>query len=318
MTSLFDCFSPFAAHRLADRTADDKFVHYTSAEAAVSIFTHREVWMRACTVMNDLSEARFGFAQLRAAWEGTDGDRMKAILNSCFPGISGELEKAWNANSNHIISDTYMTCLSEHPLSEWRYGRLSMWRAYARGAGVALVLNPSAILSSTNSLQAYSSPVEYHDRASFAESFKEVCGLLDANRDLIASSESREVFSNAFTMLRFAVHCTKHLGFAEEKEWRVIHTPKIDLNAPATPPVLRRSIQIVGNIPQIVYKIPLENIEANGLVGMTPDELISRVLIGPTAFREATYDALFDAMENAGVKEPADRLSFSDIPLRIP
>lgn len=53
-----------------------------------------------------------------------------------FNEVIGELEKISAFNILH----SYITCFSEHLESEDKYGRLSMWRGYGKGTGIALVL----------------------------------------------------------------------------------------------------------------------------------------------------------------------------------
>ena len=56
-----------------------------------------------------------------------------------------------------------------------------------------------------------------------------------------AQSLGRETVSaSAFNMLRFAVLCTKHPGFLEEREWRIIASPRMTMRL-ITPHWLLRS-----------------------------------------------------------------------------
>jgi hypothetical protein len=61
-------------------------------------------------------------------------------------------------------------------------------------------------------------------------------------------------------MLAFAVLCTKHPGFAEEAEWRVIHCPWWENS-----PHLLKETELIQGVPQPVYKIALEDIPEKGL-----------------------------------------------------
>jgi hypothetical protein len=68
---------------------------------------------------------------------------------------------------------------------------------------------------------------------------------------------------------------------------------------------IKWKIEVVGGVPQRVYRIPLRSDPAAGLTGLSPDEMIDRIIIGPTQYPFATFDAFVSALDDAGVKEPA-------------
>jgi len=109
----------------------------------------------------------------------------------------------------------------------------------------------------------------------------------------------------------FGVVCTKHPGFAEEREWRVVYSPSM---YPSNH--LIRAIEVIQGVPQPVYKIPLKNIPEEGLVGAEIPELLDRIIIGPTQYRLAIWEAFMDLLRQAGVADPAKKIVLSNIPLR--
>jgi len=112
-------------------------------------------------------------------------------------------------------------------------------------------------------------------------------------------------------MLVSSIVCLKHEGFHEEKEWRVIHSPK------RTPsPFIDSSIEVISGLPQRVYKIHFKNDSASGLTGLEPDEVIDRIIIGPTQFPWVMGEAFVSALRDAGVKDPEKRVFASQIPVR--
>jgi len=305
-------FFPYATQRLAALKAHKaRLVHYTSAEVAVSILKNREVWMRNATTMNDYMEVEHGIECLHHAYKGEAGQLFKKVLDENFPGAAAEIETRFNAWLPELRRDTYLTCVSEHHDSEDTYGRLSMWRAYGGKTGVALVLNSAPFYSETNVLKAYSSPVAYLDEAQFASHFAEVVAGMASATDLIQQIGREQIFRLTFNMLRFAVLCTKHPGFQEEQEWRVIYSPTMELSERIV-----ASIETVGGTPQKVFKIPLRNVPEQGLYGMEVPEIIDRIIIGPTKFPGAIYQAFHQILIDLGVPNPEQRIAVSDIPLR--
>ena len=109
---------------------------------------------------------------------------------------------------------------------------------------------------------------------------------------------------------RFRI-CLKHEGFHEEREWRVIHLPGRHSGEH-----IQSSIEVIGGLPQRVYKIPLRSNAEACLTGLDPDELLDRVIIGPTQYPFAMFDAFVSVLTAAGVREAANRVVISQIPVR--
>jgi hypothetical protein len=305
------CFPYITERAKKVKESGGRFVYYTTAEVATHILEFSEMWMRNALLMNDFGEVRYGFNCLSYALNGRCGELLAEALNSPFPGLYEEVKAMLGDHSFIIGAETYMTCLSEHLPEEDQRGRLSMWRAYGGTTGVAIVMNGDVMFSSSDALRAYSSPVFYGDPAAFADEFMKTARNLQQNPQLLASVGREGLKSIVFEILRFAVLCTKHPGFHEEREWRVIASPRLN---PSTR--LIQSVQLVRGVPQIVLKIKLENVPEEGLVGLSPPELLNRIIIGPCEFPIPIYQAFYELLTRLGVPEPQNRLLVSDIPLR--
>ncbi len=291
-----------------------RFVHYTSADTAMSILRSKELWMRKSSCMNDFLEVQYGRNRLYTAYgKSNAGAKFKSTLNRLFDGITTDIEKLFDSWTPHFQTNTYLACLSEHDDREDTFGRLSMWRAYSETAGVALVLNNTAFLTPTppnGGLRADTSPVAYLDDGQFENEVERITKNIAADADLF-KTQGREVVTNRiFNLFRFAVLCTKHPGFAEEREWRVIYSPTLQQS-----PFLTRDIQVVKGVPQPIYKIPLIDIPEIGLTTAIP-ALLNRIIIGPTQYPLALHEAFIDLLTEAGVEDPAAKVCVSDIPLR--
>ena len=305
-------FFPYATRQLAAIKESGFLVHYTSATGAANILRSREVWMRKTRAMNDFSEVEHGKKCLLEAYAGDAGTRFSHALESVFPGIKSKLEDTFNGWLPHFEKDTFVTSLSEHLTSENELGRLSMWRAYGQGAGIALVVRLTPFESESDALKAYSSPVAYLSRASFASEFATLAANIEANRDVLRAHGEELALGNAFTMLRFAMLCTKHRGFAEEREWRVLHNPSLE-------PLerLRSSIELIHGTPQRVYRIPLKSVPEEGLTGLEVADLLERVIIGPCPDPILMWEGFVELLTEAGVPDAHEHVVISHIPLRV-
>ena len=98
-----------------------------------------------------------------------------------------------------------------------------MWRAYGRSAGVAIVFKGEAFFRPSDALKAHSSPVAYLNDPAFELQYLRLLTSIEQNRDFIKVTGEEIVHNYIFSAYRNAVLCTKHPGFAEEREWRVIY-----------------------------------------------------------------------------------------------
>ena len=307
-----EAFLPYVA-KAADRVqaTGGQFVYYTTASTAMQILRGREVWMRNTMVMNDFSEVEHGLSCVIGAYKSEAGNALKRLLEQQYEGISAEIESLFDAWIPGFRRDTFVLCLSEHPPEESRHGRLSMWRAYGGDAGVALVMNGDVLFRPSNALAAYSSPVAYLDEETLQHEFDAVATGIKQNAELLRNLGRDGTKEAIFHMLRFATICTKHPAFAEEREWRVVASPALESS-----PLLPVQVEVIGGIPQRVLKVKLVDHPDMGLTGLEPRALIDRVLIGPCAHAEVIGQALWRALDDAGVADAGSKIVYTGIPLR--
>lgn len=310
------CFFPYAQERMKE--AEDsalKFVHYTSAENAIRILRENAICLRNARLMNDFSEINFGIARLQSAWADQDlRDRFSNVLESLHVGLTGLVESYFNHHKELRTLDTFMLSVSEHgseQIDEDKYGRLSMWRAYGGNTNVALVLNNGPFLRPSDALNAYTSPVLYADDTIFKNRFGELIESLHSNREALRNFDIQTLAAVAAQSFHFSALSTKHLGFAEEREWRVIYAPFMERSDK-----LEEEILIISGVPQRVHKLKLEDHINEGFWGARIPDLVERLIIGPTQYPWPMHDAFVDELKKAGVENAEDKVWVSDIPLR--
>jgi hypothetical protein len=134
-------FYPHLWSRYEKLGINGRLVHYSSADAAIAILQNKEIWLRNTTVMNDFMEVEHGLTSLAAAFKSPNGLAFREFVNKNFDGVCQQVAELFETWQNSFRDETYIMCVSEHRETENRLGRLSMWRAYGAGSGVALVLN---------------------------------------------------------------------------------------------------------------------------------------------------------------------------------
>jgi hypothetical protein len=303
---------PFAA-AAAKRVQDNggRFVYYTTADTANRVLRNRQIWMRNTRVMNDFMEVDHGLDCLKDAYASETGRALKKVLEKYHTGITKEFEDLFNLWIPAIRNGTFVTCLSEHSSAEDAFGRLSMWRAYGGSAGVALVFNGGVLLRPSDALAAYSSPVAYHDASAVRQELAKITARLSEKPEILEHLGREGAKHALFHMFRFATVCTKHPAFKEEQEWRVVAMPAL-----TTSPLVMAEIETIGGVPQQVLKIPLKDVPEQGLIGLEPASLIDKLLIGPCEHADVIFQAMYQAMEAAGIPDPGNRIVVTDIPLR--
>lgn len=311
---LMPIFLPYALSqrdRLVARGG--RFVHYTSAENALRILESKKVWMRNTRCMIDFMEVEHGFEYLfRFFADKKNRAEFFDATNNCAKGAAEQAIGLFDKWLPTIRANTYITCISEHDDGEDLHGRLSMWRAHGRNRiGVAVVLNSAPFMLKSDVLKAYASPVSYLTEEQFHTGLRAIIENIRKHDEFLKTVPRDSIVGAICNMLLFAATSSKHPGFHEEREWRVIHVAKyMPSNA------LEEKVEVVDGVPQIVLKIPLQDVPEKGLVGIEIPKLVSRVIIGPSSFPIPIYDAFVSSLRKIGMSDPESKIVISGIPLR--
>jgi DUF2971 family protein len=291
-----------------------RFVHYTSAEAALSIITSKRMWMRNTTCMADYREVQHGLAIIRNFFaEKANTESFLTALDACYPGIAQQALDIFKASGSTFYLSTYITSVSEHDKKEDRHGRLSMWRAFggSNAARVAIVFRVPRFSGGTIALKIMFSPVAYLTEPEAHNVMHEVIQNISQSCDFLRSVDRQIILNTIFYMFLYTAVCLKHEGFREEREWRVIYSPTFNAS-----PMIEASIEIVGGVPQLVYELPLDESVSPSLGDLDLSKMFDRLIIGPSSYPWVMYEAFVDALTKAGCPEAGNRVIISDIPIR--
>jgi hypothetical protein len=288
--------------------------HYTSIKIMESIFQTGQIWFSNPLFMNDLQEVRFGLQEgqrlflnhdLLISAVGTD-ERLGKVA-SHFQGYFG------NFDMNEVF-DIYLFCLSEHEASNMD-GLLSMWRGYGHhGDGVALVFDPNKVTEVPTSPLIFQK-VQYasdQDRLSQLTKIFSNWAQLTAAADLPDEKLWIAAYTAFYAVKQFSL-TTKHVGFSEEAEWRVIYSPDRD-PAGLLKQCLAYHIGERGVEPKLKFQV-------GHLPGVTHDDLaldrlLERIILGPSLSSPLARRSVQRMLDNIGRPEFKSRLFASGIPLR--
>lgn len=286
-----------------------KFAHYTTAEVGAKILLNRDIWMRNAATMNDFREVAYGADSLKAALRQF-GARFRAALDVVEPGLcTSILEWMERADFNHH-QHSYMTSITEHRPSD-DIGLLSMWRAYGGPvAGVALIFNADFLDADSTPLQAWSSPVMYGEMA-YLRDFEGLVTRLENNSALLHAVGAEQLKPMVFNALQFSILSTKHVGFREEREWRVIHQPREQASAWIQP-----TFETIRGKPEVVYHVPLHNAEGMNMPEVDLSRLLNKIIIGPCQNPYQVAGLFEDILRSMNFDNPDRYIRLSLIPLR--
>jgi hypothetical protein len=294
--------------------------HYTSVATIEQILRTNTIWLSNPLNMNDLQEMRTGISL------GLQKFAAAAIKAGPTPARTNRLIDSFTHYLGHFDTttalDTYIFCLSKHAPGDTD-GLLSMWREYgSRGNGAALVIN----LQKINFVQT--SPLIIAD-VTYADN-NERERQLEAHLDAwVAITQALNLPDDqlhlaayaAFIFIRLVALTTKHCGFLEEREVRVISVPEQDPNGYLAP-CLDYHVGPRGVEPKLKYKfgvtypptrgaLSAEQLQAGPLVN-----LLEFILLGPTGSSILSQRSFIRMLEKNNLHAFADRVYPSSIPLR--
>ena len=296
-------------------SAGKLLAHYTSIRVMESILQTSEVWFSNPLFMNDMQEMRSGLQ------EGTRFFSNKDPLVKAGGGSMKRadiLQKLYFHYFRHFDEqqafDTYVFCLTEHDASD-DDGLLSMWRGYGQhGNGAALVFDPSRLtLVPTSPLIC--GKVSYVTNEKRTEQVDTLMNEWVALTEKLALPDDKLHLAAyvAFSLIKSHALMTKHAGFSEENEWRVIYYPERD-GTGALKPFQHYHIGDRGVEPKLKYKIGhMASVSAPDLA---LERILDRIILGPSLSSPLAKRSVERMLETIGKPDFKGLLRTSGIPLR--
>lgn len=132
----------------------------------------------------------------------------------------------------------------------------------------------------------------------------------------VSSIPDEKLYLPAYTLFEriklFALF-SKHHGFKEEKEWRIVYLPDRDASQKLKP-MLHYSIGSRGIQPKLKFKVlPVDGVTADDLSLV---KIIDRIILGPSLSSPLARDTVYrmlDVLDQSGLKA---KLRTSTIPFR--
>lgn len=289
--------------------------HYTTLATLEKMLTSNEVWFSNPLFMNDLEEIRYGILNGVALMREHQGIRAALSIGGQHQLFTRQLDGLLERFGTEHLYDTYVFCTTEHDPNDTD-GLLSQWRAYgANGNGAALVLDTSKFTQKPGSGPLVLAEVHYGTHQQRLNWLREKADMVAT----ILSTTPVPIESTTFLALGlferiklFALF-SKHIGFAEEREWRFVYLRDRDAekkydfmfsyhNGP-------RGIE-----PKL--KFPIRAVPGVTADDLSFQKLTASIILGPTTSSPLALAAVKRMLTEANKSELVPLLRASSIPLR--
>jgi hypothetical protein len=285
--------------------------HYTSILTLERIAQTGEIWFSNPLYMNDVDELRYGMNLGLHAVRSHAGLR-EACPPAHYNALLDAFDALYAAFDGESAFDVYVFSCSEHDDQIGDDGLLSMWRGYGGdGNGVAIVFDMAPLLAADSPLLVRQ--VQYH---SYEESEAWIERKLQAFAAALQSAggpvgDMAAAAAALFERIKLFALFTKHRGFHEEREWRLVYLREQDRQGVLTQQ-LNYAIGPRGIEPRLRFTA-----SAMGGPGLGPslEQMVQRIILGPVL---ATPLALRSVERMLEIYQPAwcGRVARSSTPYR--
>ena len=305
----------------ADLRPEDAFpnkkpllAHYTTIQVLEKILTNNEVWFSNPLFMNDMEEVRFGIIQGNGLVMSSQEIENAYQKPERVQAFKKSFTYYFDQFANQHVLDTYVFCLSLHDKDD-NDGLLSMWRGYgANGNGVAIVFDTAQmnVVEGSPLMIAEVTYATTEARMGWLKKLLSTFAKIVTAADIPPEKLHLAAYS-LFERIKLFALFTKHHGFKEEAEWRVVYMPDRDTDKKLQS-MFHYSIGPRGVEPKLRFKIlPIKGLTADDL---SLDKITERIIFGPSTsnpMAAATILRMLDVLNQPGLKS---KLRGSTIPFR--
>jgi hypothetical protein len=280
--------------------------HYTTLSNIEQILTNNEVWFSNPLYMNDMEELRFGINE--SLWCFRESEDIKKLDQ--YELISYYFEGLFKKFNDEDALDTYVFCLSNCEDINDTDGLLSMWRGYgADGSGAAIVFDTAKfdVIEDNGLIIAEVFYATQQERKDWIKNkLMEFVSLVSKNA--LDENELSAAVYYLFQRFKFFALFTKHKGFAEEREWRVIYDKERDTQK-TFESMFSYAMTKNGIEPKFKFNV---NHEESGAI----EKYISKIILGPSYANSLSIASFKRMLASINKKSLQGKVFASTIPYR--
>ena len=288
-----------------------KLAHYTSIENIENILRTNETWFSNPLNMNDLEELRYVVLEANNKFYGSDS--LKALAQ--FESLKNHFEHFFGEFSYKHSLDVYAFCFSEYSESD-SDGLLSMWRGYGgNGKGAAIVLDTEKLESKEGSpfIVAKVTYLSKDTRLKWIDNALNKAAEIIKTKELNSDEDLHNAAYQLFERIKIFALFTKHSGFTEEKEWRVVFLKERNTD-PEIDKMLGYAKTVRGLEPKLKFKFEGRESISSGEFSIS--SLTHKIILGPSFSSPMALSTFIRMLDIVGKPELKEKVSVSDIPFR--
>lgn len=239
--------------------------YYTSAETLFSILKYKQLWLRSTMCMNDFQEIRYAYEGLNEFLQENNAvmfNRFVITLAEMMSLSEQEARRMFKALLQNVYGGlylyTYIICFSEHNEVKFPDGNLQMFNSYGRGNGACIIFDKENIMQLY--LPIYK--VRYLKKEKIKDIIEDLLARLEENSKTLCSVEHNDLLNYLKLFFIHLIVTTKHPGFSQEQEWRlVVNTKLLNYNV-AFKNSLDEKVECINGVPQIIKKLSITGYES--------------------------------------------------------
>lgn len=291
-------------------SSENDLAYYTSASTLFNILDNKEVWLRSTMCMNDYQEIRYAASKLKEILRKNNKkmfNQFIEVLEQIIPGKITEIRDILNDILTNIAGGlylhTYIMCFTEHDDSIFPDGNLQMFNSYGRGNGACLIFDK-------NKLQELDLPiykVHYSNERNIDEKLIQLLNRLKEQAEELRGVDVNKIINYLQLFFISLITTTKHPGFSQENEWRLIINDRLIQYDETFKNVQNEKVKCVNGVPQIIKTLKLEGYE----------NLLKKIILEPRYTMAAEKLAISKILKHDWkVDNSMDIIRISEIPIR--
>lgn len=283
--------------------------YYTRASTLFSILDNKEVWLRSTMCMNDYQEIRYTGDYIIRNFQhnNTIYNRFIRVLGEIIPVKITDLQDFFANKLESIVGGlyvhTYIMCFTEHDDEIFPDGNLQMFNSYGRGHGACLIFDK-------NKLKELDLPiykVHYSNKRNIDEKIIQLLNRLEEKAEELRGIDVKMIINYLQLFFINLIATTKHPGFRQENEWRLIINDKLLRYDENFTNAKNEKVRCVNDIPQIIKTLKLDGYE----------NLLKKIILEPRYTMTAEALAISKMLKASwNIDNPADIIRVSEIPIR--
>jgi hypothetical protein len=289
--------------------------HYTSIQVLESIMKTEQVWFSSPLLMNDKQEMFHGL-DLGTRFFNSSPEITKACITEHRAVTLRDYYRRYlnEFYANHALQ-VYVLCLSEFDRAR-PDGLLSMWRGYGNNGNGAAIVFDTGLIHRRDEIPMIVSKVIYGSDTKRINVLRGKFGQFAAAlASLNVTDDQLWIFaSHIFNYVKVLALTSKHDGFEDELEWRLIYMPERDKGG-VLKPNISYFIGPRGPEPKLklsIAPIPIPPIPAWGFA-----DILDRIVLGPALSSPLTKIAVERMLFECKKDHFIPKLHSSAIPFRM-